>query len=64
MGTHVCTQKKPEKIAKWFKDELFEEGECDDIDEVIQSILTGDPDMELINKWLFENRDLYIEKWD
>lgn len=64
-GIKVCQYKSTEKVIKWFKFEFLENDPIDDegSGEVIETILTGDPDLELISNWLIK-RDLIIDKWE
>ena len=66
MSTVVCTSKKPRKIAEWFSLEFFsdEEEEMEEYKQIMNSILTGEPDIGLISTWLHERRDMLIERWD
>jgi hypothetical protein len=68
METLVCTEVKPKKIAQWFDITFFqgEEGEyeSDEEEKIIESILSGTPDLSLINLWLHREKDRIIQEWD
>lgn len=61
----VCKYKSPEKIVDWFKYEFLEDDPDEDEGsyEVIKTILSGDPDMEIISNW-FKRKDLFIDTWE
>lgn len=61
----ICKYKNSERIVEWFRYEFLENDPVEDVgaEEVIATILSGNPDIDIISNW-FSDKDLIVDTWE